>query len=246
MLSRRSRWHEILLVLGVSLGMSAVYSVLSLINKLTREARLADQQATLNPSVTPDRPWLDLAYQLAGVVVTVLPAFLAVYLLRREPDQPLATWPRRLSDFGWGVAFAAAIGLPGLGLYWLARTLGISAEVVPAALEDVWWSAPVLTLAAAANAILEEVVVVGYLITRLQAQRIRSVTAVAASATLRGSYHLYQGFGAFVGNAIMGALFGAWFIRTRRVGPLIVAHFLLDTVAFVGYALFRDKITFLR
>jgi membrane protease YdiL (CAAX protease family) len=60
---------------------------------------------------------------------------------------------------------------------------------------------------------------------------------VLASSVLRGSYHLYQGFGAFVGNAVMGVVFALFFIRTRRVWPLIVAHSLLDIVAFVGYSL---------
>ena len=48
--------------------------------------------------------------------------------------------------------------------------------------------------------------------------------ALVASAVLRGAYHLYQGFGGFVGNAVMGLLFGWLFLRTRRVMPLVVAH----------------------
>jgi len=63
---------------------------------------------------------------------------------------------------------------------------------------------------------------------------------------LRGSYHLYQGFGAFVGNAIMGVVFALVFLRTRRIAPLIIAHSLLDIVAFVGYDLFGDHLSFLR
>ena len=50
---------------------------------------------------------------------------------------------------------------------------------------------------------------------------------VAARAVLRGSYHLYQGFGAFVGNAVMGVVFALFFLRFKRVMPLIVAHSLL-------------------
>ena len=244
-LDRRTRWYELLIVLGLSLGASAVYSVLELIEKLTRRQAFRSTQAILNSSVVPDRPWLDLAYQLAGIGVTVMPALLAVYLLSRAPDGPLQIWPRRRGDYGWGVGLAALIGVPGLALYALARWLGISAEVVPAALEKVWWSAPVLILAAMANAILEEVVVVGYLFVRLEAQGFRVAAAIAASALLRGTYHLYQGFGAFVGNAIMGVIFAGWFAKTRRVGSLIVAHALIDIVAFVGYALFKDKLSFL-
>jgi membrane protease YdiL (CAAX protease family) len=68
---------------------------------------------------------------------------------------------------------------------------------------------------------------------------------VAASALLRGSYHLYQGFGGFVGNAIMGVVFALVFLRTRRIGPLIVAHTLLDVVAYLGYTYLSGRVSFL-
>ena len=35
----------------------------------------------------------------------------------------------------------------------------------------------------------------------------------------------------------MGLVFGAWYLRTRRTMPLVIAHTLLDVVAFVGYPL---------
>ncbi len=73
---------ELLLVLGVSLGSSAVYSVLAIIEKLTRNVPLNQQTTTINSSITPDRPWLDLAYQLAGIVFPLVPALFALYLLR--------------------------------------------------------------------------------------------------------------------------------------------------------------------
>ena len=103
-----------------------------------------------------------------------------------------------------------------------------------------------LVLAAVQNAALEEVVVVGYLMTRLQQVGWRTPLVVAGSALLRGSYHLYQGFGAFVGNAVMGVVFSLVYLRWRRVGPLVVAHTILDVVAFVGYTLAKDHISWLR
>ena len=57
------------------------------------------------------------------------------------------------------------------------------------------------------------------------------------SSLLRGAYHLYQGFGAGLGNIVMGLVFGYVWQRTGRLWPLIVAHGLIDAVAFVGYAL---------
>jgi membrane protease YdiL (CAAX protease family) len=247
--TRTALRSEVLLVLGVSLGQSAVYAIVSLSAKLTADRPLSQQTATLNPSQSP-RPWLDLTYQLLGILFALVPVLLAVHLLRRDrPDarQTLGLDLRRPgADLGWGAALAAAIGLPGLALVYAAATLGLNASLVPAALPDIWWAVPVLILAAAQNAVLEEVVVVGYLLTRLRELSWSTGAMIAGSAVLRGSYHLYQGFGAFVGNAVMGVVFALFFLRTRRVLPLIVAHTLLDVVAFVGYTLLpRDWLDWL-
>ena len=34
----------------------------------------------------------------------------------------------------------------------------------------------------------------------------------------------------------MGLLYGWYFHRTGKVWPLVIAHFLIDAIAFVGYA----------
>jgi membrane protease YdiL (CAAX protease family) len=239
---RAVRRTEVLLVLGVSLGASAVYSLVKIIARLTAEQSLSQQTATLNPSQS-DRPYLDLTYQLLGIFFNLVPVLLALHLLNRDGDGRRALgidYRRPAFDLRWGALLAVGIGIPGLGLYFGAHALGINATVVPAALNDVWWAVPVLILAAAQNAILEEVIVVGYLMTRLQEMGWRIRAVVAASALLRGSYHLYQGFGGFVGNAVMGVVFALFYLRCKRVVPLIIAHTLLDVVAFVGYTLLKD------
>ena len=246
---RRSRRTEVLLVLAVSLGASAVYAVVSLAAKLTAPGGLARQTTTLNASAAPGRPWLDLTYQLLGVAFGVIPALFAVHLLNKDPGDArgaLGLDRRRPGfDLGTGAALAALIGLPGLALYVAARELGLNANVVPAALPPQWWAVPVLILSAGQNAVLEEVVVVGYLFERLKQMGYRTVSVVLTSAVLRGAYHLYQGIGAFVGNVIMGAIFGLFYVRFKRVLPLVIAHTVLDVVSFVGYALLKDRLTFL-
>ena len=72
---------EIFIVLGLSLGQSAVYSLLRIIERLTRPQPLNQQTSTLNASATPDRPWLDLTYQLVGIAFALVPVLLALYLL---------------------------------------------------------------------------------------------------------------------------------------------------------------------
>ncbi|HEX8488661.1 MAG TPA: CPBP family intramembrane glutamic endopeptidase [Propionibacteriaceae bacterium] len=239
---------EVVVVLGISLGQSAVYAIVSIIERLTRQVRLSQQTSTLNQSVTPDRPWLDLTYQVLNIAFALVPVLLVLYLLRvRRPSARGIGFDLRRprSDLLFGLVVAAGIGIPGLGLYLGARALGINTQVQASALADNWWTVPVLILAAAQNAVLEEVVMIGYLFTRLRQLRWRWVWIVLGSALVRGSYHLYQGFGGFVGNLIMGAIFGLIYLRFRRVGPLVVAHTVLDIVAFVGYALVAPHVSWL-
>lgn len=240
---------EVVLVLAVSLGQSAVYSVLRIVERLTRGVPLSAQSATLNASATPDRPWLDLVYQLVGIGFALVPVLLALYLLNLT-DPPAALrigfdLRRPRFDLGAGAALAALIGVPGLGLYLGARALGLNTDVHASGLTDTWWTVPVLVLAAAQNAVLEEVVMIGYLLTRFRQLGWPAWLALGVSAVIRGSYHLYQGFGGFVGNLVMGVVFGLVYRRWRRVGPLVVAHTLLDVVAFVGYALLAPHVSWL-
>lgn len=238
---------EILLVLGVSLGQSAVYSILSIIEKATREVPLNQQTTSMNNSVTPDRPWLDLAYQVAGLVFPLVPALLALYLLRLtgERDGIGFDLKRPRPDVARGFLLAAAIGVPGLGLYLLARALGLNTIVAPANLAAAWWTIPVLVGAAMMNGVLEEIVMIAFFFARARGLAWATWVIVVVSAVIRGSYHIYQGFGGFLGNTVMGLVFGLAYLRWKRVGPLVVAHVLLDLVAFVGYALLAPLVDWL-
>jgi membrane protease YdiL (CAAX protease family) len=247
--SRTRLGLEVVIVLGLSLGQSAVYSLLRIIERLTRNVPLAQQTSTLNASVTPDRPWLDLTYQIVGIAFALMPVVLALYLLNLT-DPPAGrtigfdlTRPR--FDIGFGFIIAIVIGVPGLGLYALARMAGINTDVQASGLTDHWWTIPVLILSAMENAVLEEVVMIGYLFTRLRQLAWNAAAIIALSAVIRGSYHLYQGIGGFIGNLIMGVIFGLIYLRWKRVGPLVVAHSLLDITAFVGYALVAPHVSWL-
>jgi membrane protease YdiL (CAAX protease family) len=193
--------------------------------------------------------YLDLIKQLLSVASGVAWGALALYLLWRSGVHLRTrlgldlTRPGR--DLLAAVGLAALIGIPGLLFYLFAHGIGINLAVAPTTLDDAWWRVPVLVLAAFENGFLEEVLVVGYLLTRLEQLGVRPWKAIAISSVLRGSYHLYQGFGGFLGNAVMGVVFALWFRRTRRLWPLVVAHTLLDVFAFVGYSLLAGRVDWL-
>jgi len=244
---RRGLLPETIFVLGVSLGASAIWSILSMVNSLTLGPPLANQTTSMNNSVTPDRPWLDLLYQLYNIIIPLVPVAIAFYLLsrvRRPDGAPFRVmgikWANAPRDAALGVALAAAIGIPGLGLYVAARALGLELNVSPANLAAFWWTIPVYVLLAAMNGILEETVMIGYLFTRWTQIAWAPWRIIVTSALIRGCYHLYQGWGGLVGNAIMGVAFGWLYMRTKRVLPLIIAHTILDIVSFVGYALLHN------
>jgi membrane protease YdiL (CAAX protease family) len=246
--SARSIRVEIGIVFLVTLGMSGLRSLVSLIDSLLAPAPLASQTVAI---VVPQAKatLLDLLGQLLSVLSGLAWGALGLYLLWRAGvslrDRLGLDRRRPGRDLLGGLALAAVIGIPGLLFYLFAVGIGINLTVAPTTLDDVWWRAPVLILAAVENGFLEEVLVVGYLLTRLQHLRVAPWLAVLASAVLRGSYHLYQGFGGFLGNAVMGVVFALVFLKWRRLWPLVVAHSLLDVVAFVGYSLLSGHVTWL-
>jgi membrane protease YdiL (CAAX protease family) len=244
---RLQRW-EIVAVFAVSLGASGLYALASLIGSLTAKQSLSSQTATLNGSLAPGRPLLDLFLQLLNITLSLAPVLLVLYMLARAGEGPSSIGldvrePGR--DLLRGAALAALIGGSGLGLYLIAYHIGVELNVVAESLPDIWWRIPVLLLSAFQNAAVEEVVVVGYLLSRLDKLGVRPSRAIVISAVIRGSYHLYQGVGGFVGNAVMGLIFGTLYRRWGRVTPLLIAHFLIDAVAFVGYALLAGHVSWL-
>lgn len=245
--TRASIRAELVIVFLISLGMSGLLSLVSIIETQIKAARAQISLAQVHVAVAApqsDVSVIDLIRQLLQVVKYGALGCLGLYLLWRAgvslSERLGLNLRRRWTDLAAGLGLAALIGIPGLGLYLLANHLGLSLTVIGSSLTDTWWRIPVSILLAVANAFLEEALVVGYLLTRLGHLRVPVVWAVVISAVLRGSYHLYQGYGGFVGNAIMGVIFALVFLRWRRLWPLVIAHSVIDIVVFVGYPLVQN------
>ncbi|MGZ4152732.1 MAG: CPBP family intramembrane glutamic endopeptidase [Actinomycetota bacterium] len=230
---RRLLFEEVLVVLSLSLLASAVFAIIDLLSAPLRGVTVfAANQST------------QVAQQIASFVFGLAPAWLVVYLVRRSGEGVGAIGldllePRR--DLALGAALFVVVGLGGIGVYLGSVALGVNRFVVPVPPLGHWWTVPVLILNAIEAGVLEEFIA-AYLITRLQQLRLTPMAAVGLSALLRGSYHLYQGWGGFLGNLAMGALFGFVFVRTKRAWPLVIAHVLVDVSAGVGYILFRKHL----
>nr|WP_092533086.1 CPBP family intramembrane glutamic endopeptidase [Amycolatopsis arida] len=244
---RRAATFELVIVFSITLGLAGLRSLLSLVDALLRPEPLNRQQVAINvPQATVDL--VDLLKQLLSVAQLVGWGALGLYLLWRGGMRLAAIGLDRRRpgrDLRWGVGLAALIGIPGLALYFVGWWLGANLAVQPSTLTDTWWRPITLTLAAFGNSFAEEVLVIGYLLTRLRQLGWGENRSLLLAAVLRGSYHLYQGVGGFVGNLVMGLVFGRVWQRTNRLWPLVAAHTLLDVVAFVGYALLRGRVGWL-
>jgi membrane protease YdiL (CAAX protease family) len=237
----------VLVVLTVSLGLSALRSGLSLLNALLQPVPLNQQQVALNAPAA-EVGLIDLAFQLTRVLQLVGWGALGAYLLLRAgfAMRDIGLDRRRPGRDALGAGgLAALIGIPGLGLYLFARAIGVSVTIAPTTLDDTWWRVPVLLASAAANSWAEEVVMVAYLITRLRQLGWSENRSLLVQALLRGCYHLYQGLGGFVGNIVMGLVFGRVWQRTNRLWMLVGAHALIDWVAFLGYAALSGRVSWL-
>jgi len=233
-------WWEVGLVLAVTVGQSAVYSVLTLVRRMLVETPLGDQQAQLNTARDDLALW-DALYRLLDVFFDLALVGLVVYLLWEPGRNALRRigldFSRFGTDVGRGILLTAAIGIPGLALYAVGRALGVTVAVVASPLDAAWWTVPLLVLSALRAGLTEEVIFIAYLFDRLRRVGWSTWTIILSTAALRGAYHAYQGFGAIVGNMAMGVVFGWCYHRWGRVMPLVIAHTLLDVVAFVGYPL---------
>jgi hypothetical protein len=249
--TRRLLGLEVLAVLAVSLGASAAYAVVDLARgvlvSLEHHTALTAQTTVLYQSAD-SHPYIDLAYQLVGIAAGLAPVVLVVYLLYRSSERLSVLGidgARPAADGGWAVALAALVGAVGLGALVGFHALGWNFTIAVGSGAHHWFTAPLLVLQAAATATSEEVIVGAYLLHRLDQLGWAQRRALVVAALLRGAYHLYQGPGQFLNNALLGLFFGRIFQRTGRAMPMILAHFLVDAVAFVGYLELRGKVSWL-
>ena len=219
--------------------------------------RLADrpqgtrqQQALLVGSLAPGRPLLDLTLQLASILTTLAPVALVFYLMAREGEGPSATGHRHdppgqrpAPGARRSPRSSAASALP---CTWRRSTLGISLNVVPENLPALWWRTPVLILDAVAErhpggdprhrvpAAAAWTSWTGHRPARSPSAR----CCAAPTTSTRASAHSSA-------TRPWASCSASCTSRWRRVTPMIIAHTLIDAVAFVGYAYLHGRVSWL-
>ncbi len=188
------------------------------------------------PTLVHHDPVLNLVLGILSYLPVAAIVPLALFLLARSGQPPRSLgigWPSILDDLGPGLGLAAAafgvefvVALCIRPLLSSHRTVNaVSVGHVPG-----YYLAWGLVISFV-TAVTEEVLVNGYLLTRLQQLGWHPWTALALSLTLRTTYHIYYGLG-FLLTIPFGYLVTRSFQRHRRLNRAIAAHFLYDASIF--------------
>jgi membrane protease YdiL (CAAX protease family) len=86
------------------------------------------------------------------------------------------------------------------------------------------------------NPFHEELLVRAFLITEVEGLYCSTTLAVTLSVALQTSYHLYQGLPAALIHIPTFLMFSWYYVRTRRILPVIIAHLIMDVLALGVYA----------
>lgn len=86
------------------------------------------------------------------------------------------------------------------------------------------------------NPIFEELIVRGFLITEIVNISGRGGLAVIVSVLVQVSYHLYQGLIPAIMVGTMFLAFSLYFLKFKRIMPVIIAHAFFDITAMIYYA----------
>lgn len=92
-------------------------------------------------------------------------------------------------------------------------------------------------LFAIVNPFFEELLVRAFLITEVE-KRFGSIKVAAVSSiVLQSSYHLYQGLANALTLAVLFSILTVFYVKTRRIWPVILCHMYMDLSAVIFYAL---------
>ncbi|MBS2212716.1 CPBP family intramembrane metalloprotease [Carboxylicivirga mesophila] len=82
------------------------------------------------------------------------------------------------------------------------------------------------------NSIYEESLLIGYLFKRFE--KMSPIIVIVFSMLIRLSFHTYQGWFSLISIPIISLVFGIYYIKYRKLWPLIIAHGLNNSLLFLS------------
>ena len=225
---------EVAVVFLVTLGTSSVGSAIDLANVLNR-VRTGDTPFIV---FIPGHTALSVTLASALLLVHAIGVVgLVVYMLYRSRERVRSiglSFDRWRRDLLLIIPYAL-LGLVLLRIGFLAPQAGAvsqSAGPLPVPAPYAW----VAVLRSLEAGLVEEFVVLAFVITRLRQIGVHPLAVIWISAMLRASYHLEYGWAA-AGPLLFGVGYGIVYMITRRLAPAIAVHAGYDVfVSFQNFA----------
>jgi len=221
---------EVLMVLAVGLGPSIIAEVVLLARYL-----IGGRYAVVSIARLPGHPWADSLLQIAIAIGAGLVLLLVAYVLMRsgESFRDIGLTRDRL-----GANLVMAVGLT-LLLFLCAgivvasmRALGVHSISTRNRLLERWPYEPAVLVESIRTALVEEVIVCGYLLHRLRQLGWSDRKALTASMVVRSSYHVYGGVPLVAFTIVFGFVMGRFYQRSRRLTAIVATHALYDATLF--------------
>lgn len=133
------------------------------------------------------------------------------------------------------------------GLLMLRFDLAAEYGTLPGTTADTEFGLGVFALvvvASCANGFAEELAMRSYLLVRICELSGSKWVAAILTTALFAAYHSYQGRYGIVSAAALGAVFAAYFIKTKRLWPVAIAHALIDVVGLLQFVIQSEEYTY--
>jgi uncharacterized protein len=209
-------WLEIVIVVAVAFG----YAILGSVMLLFSESN--------SPPISSAALFSLLIYE--GCVLVILWGFLTMRGWTFEAVGLRLSFQGVLTGVGLAVGIWVAMAILWLPVAILVPSVhqsAVSANIVSKGLP-----LPLVAAVSLLNPVYEEIFVCGYLITVIEKMK-GVATAVNASVAIRLLYHLYQGAPA-IAIVPIGLIFAIYFIRSRQLWPIVVAHGINDFASLIA------------
>ncbi len=86
------------------------------------------------------------------------------------------------------------------------------------------------------NPFYEEIIVRAYTMSEIKFLTRSNYLAIVLSVAIQTSYHLYQGVFSALLLAPMFLVYSMYYLQTKRIMPVILAHMYFDLIALIGYS----------